>query len=444
MQRIPESPFLRAMRKEPSGMPRPLLLRPLPRQRDRATGGAGRRLAALFLLALAAACSPTGEEMAGKTTDEERTARAMPVATILVRYQDSYRVRVGYTGRVSAPRRAALGFELGGRLARIAVREGDRVAAGSVLAELDTARLDAERAELVARRHEAEADLDLATRTHRRLAALHRDGHVSSQRLDEAKARRDVAAARVARLAAAIARIDVELAKTRLLAPFEATVSRRLADEGTVLSAGAPVVEVIESGRPAEAKIGLPLRFADRLETGRTYPLRLESGRRVEARLAGLVPSLAGRARTLLARFALPVAAGTDAVDGSLAVLTLTDEVPQRGFWLPIDALTADLRGLWRVYKVIPPAHAGAPARVAFENVQVLHTDGRRVYVTGTLDEGDPVIAGGLTRLVPGMAVEIVARRRPPGADANADTGTDARTGADAAGSEEAATEPDA
>ncbi|RMF17914.1 MAG: efflux RND transporter periplasmic adaptor subunit [Alphaproteobacteria bacterium] len=370
--------------------------------------------AGLVLVAATVGCSPGDKEAAREPADDPDQARPMPVAAIVVHYQNSYRVRVGYTGRIHAPRRGSLGFERSGRLARIMVREGDRVAAGAVLAELDTARLDAQLAELKAQHHEAEADLKLAKRTYRRLAVLHRDGHVSSQRLDEAEARREAAAARVARLAASIDRLDVELAKSRLLAPFEAVVTRRIADEGTVLAAGAPVIEVIESARPAEAKIGLPLHFAERLKTGERYPVRLEDGRTVEARLAGLVPSLAGRARTLLARLELPD--GSGAIDGSLAILSLEDVVAQRGFWLPVDALTADLRGLWRVYKVIPSAGAREPARVAFENVQILHTDGRRAYVTGTLDEGDAVIAGGLTRVVPGMAVEIVERRASDGA----------------------------
>ncbi len=367
-------------------------------------------LVAVVLASASIGCS-SDDEAGTPDSDTSRQVRPMPVATVVVHYRNSYRTRVGYTGRIRAPQRTALGFERGGRLARIRVREGDRVTAGATLAELDTARLDAERAEREAQHREAQADLELAKRTYRRLAALHRDGHISSQRLDEAEARREVAAARVARLAAAIRRLDVERAKSRLAAPFDAVVTRRIADEGTVLSAGTPVVEVIERGRPAEAKIGLPLRFADRLSPGESHALRLEDGRILEARLTGLVPSLSGRARTLLARLQLPAAAAADAIDGSLAVLSLDDEVAQRGFWLPIDALTADLRGLWRVYKVIPPAGAGEPARVAFENVQILHTDGRRAYVSGTLDEGDLVIAGGLTRVIPGMAVDVVERR---------------------------------
>ncbi|RMF67763.1 MAG: hypothetical protein D6740_11470, partial [Alphaproteobacteria bacterium] len=123
-----------------------------------------------------------------------------------------------------------------------------------------------------------------------------------------------------------------------------------------------------------------------------------------EAELAGLVPQLQPGSRAVIARFALP--AGILPPDGMLASVMLTRRVRARGFWLPLEALTADLRGLWRVYALEEDAERGWPyARVHFENVQLLHTSGDRVYVTGTVPEGARLIATGLHRVVPGMLV---------------------------------------
>lgn len=48
------------------------------------------------------------------------------------------RVAERLAGRVIARRRSELGFERNGRLAKVAVDEGDHVKEGAVLAELDT------------------------------------------------------------------------------------------------------------------------------------------------------------------------------------------------------------------------------------------------------------------------------------------------------------------
>ena len=52
--------------------------------------------------------------------------------------------------------------------------------------------------------------------------------------------------ASVAELDAAIADIDVGIRKSTLTAPFDGTIARRLADEGTVVEQGHPVFRLIE------------------------------------------------------------------------------------------------------------------------------------------------------------------------------------------------------
>ncbi len=349
-------------------------------------------------------------------------AGALPVATILVRYQDSYTETVAFTGRVRAPAVSRLGFEQAGRIVTIPVREGDRFAKGDVLARLDDARLKAEEDRIRAALAEAEAERDLAAATAERERALFKAGHVSRQRLDEAEARLKAAAAAAAGAKADLARIRVALAQTRIVAPFAGVVTARLVDEGTVVAAGTPVLAVLASDGAGELLVGLPEADGRGLVPGRPYPVRLEDGREIRARLAGLVPQLQPRSRALVARLELP--AGIAVADGALASLLVERRVPVRGFWLPLDALTADLRGLWRVYALEEDPERGWPhARVHFENVQILHAAGERAYVTGTVPDGTRVIATGLHRVVPGMLVRVEEPEAPGGgADARAES----------------------
>ena len=84
--------------------------------------------------------------LANRSADApEPAAAAMTrVAGETLQRQDSYRVGREFVGQVEARATVDLSFELGGRLVSLLVDEGDEVAAGQVVASLDTALLEAE------------------------------------------------------------------------------------------------------------------------------------------------------------------------------------------------------------------------------------------------------------------------------------------------------------
>lgn len=73
-------------------------------------------------------------------------APLMPVGFMEVEIEPGYAVTRTFTGQIEAAATTDLGFELGGRITRVLVDEGDRVAAGEVLVLLDTSALGPERA----------------------------------------------------------------------------------------------------------------------------------------------------------------------------------------------------------------------------------------------------------------------------------------------------------
>ncbi|GAB4130329.1 MAG: efflux RND transporter periplasmic adaptor subunit [Rhodothalassiaceae bacterium] len=340
--------------------------------------------------------------------DEHRPAEdepALPVSVLKVALSDHYVVARGFTGRVTARRRADLGFERDGRIAEMLVDDGAQVRKGEKLAILDKARLLAERREADASIAEAEANLARAERAFERTRTLFEQGHVSEQRLDDDRAATDAARATLDRFKATRDRIDVELTKSVLLAPFDGVIERRLADEGAVIATGTPVLQIVESGR-LEAEVGMPLSFANTLEPGAHLPLRTGTGEVLFAEVTAVVPVVRGETRTALVTLALSGEVSREIADGSIVSAEINDRIAASGFWIPIRALTADVRGLWRVYKVMR-APDGVE-RVVFENVQLLHSEKDRAYVSGTVNEGDLLIDGGVARVVPGRRVEVV------------------------------------
>ena len=142
-------------------------------------------------------------------------------------------------GTVKACRRAKLSPSIGGQIAKLPIREGDRVKAGELLLELWNEDLAAEtklaqREANTAKAHARAACLkaDVAQREADRLVKLRQTGAISEEKADravtDAKAlRADCAAAKASELMRE-ARVEVaraNLARTRLIAPFDGVIA---------------------------------------------------------------------------------------------------------------------------------------------------------------------------------------------------------------------------
>jgi len=364
---------------------------------------AGRAAIAAVLLLALAGLPGCGEPDA--VASEE--AFVLPVAVQVARAREAYRVREEYVGRVTSRRKSQLGFERTGRLERLPVDEGDRVAEGDLLAALDVRELVARRRELVAQVDETEARLSLARRTTRRQNQLRESDHTSEAQLDAAVFEERALASQLEAARAALASVDVALALSRIEAPYAGIVTARHADEGSVVAPGEPVFELIEDGA-MEVRVGMPPETAAGLEPGSRLEVSV-AGRSVPAVLHTTLPSVEPDTRTVTAIFRLdarPDEAGRRIPDGALARVPVERRIPAEGFWLPIGALAESRRGLWSAY-VVSPGEEGF-ATVDRRQLEVLHAEAERVFVRGTLRDGERFGAGGVHRLVPGQRVRVV------------------------------------
>jgi membrane fusion protein, multidrug efflux system len=374
-----------------------------------------RRLPALCLC-LAAATAGSAAEPPG---DHAPAARTIAVPVQPAQIETGFESALTFTGRVEARRLSRLGFEQPGLLAAVLVREGDAVAAGETLARLDTAALAARRAELTAARASAEADLALAEATAARFRDSVKDGAVTRQALDEAVEGARAAAANLRLAEARIATVDVDLAKARLVAPYAGVITARLADEGEVLGAGTPVLE-LQDGAAPEIRVGVADRLSGRLVPGEVYALSLGDGS-LPARLRTLLPRRSATSRTVDALFdPLPAAQpGAAALPrpGTLVSLSLPEHRQAAGLWVPLTALSAGERGLWRLLVAVPTAlDTGTGASTASHRlepraVQVLELQDTRAFVAGAIAPAEPVVTAGLHRVVPGQLVRVTGAR---------------------------------
>jgi len=183
-------------------------------------------------------------------------------------------------------------------------------------------------------------------------------------------------------------------------------------DEGTVVGAGQSVLRLVEDGS-LEARIGVPVSAQGSVPVGSQQQIQV-NGEILPAQVIGILPEVDDPTRTVTAMLELPP--GTVLTVGQTVRLQLSEMVSgSEGFWLPTTALTPSVRGLWSVYTLrSPDASDPVPAsvdpqaeifRVARQEVEILHTEGERALVRGTLQAGDRVIREGVQRIVPGQWV---------------------------------------
>jgi RND family efflux transporter MFP subunit len=322
----------------------------------------------------------------------------VPVATLTVRIEPGHTVIRRFTGQVEAAAATDLSFELAGRVVDLAAEEGDIVPAGTVLARLDTAALAAERASLEAEHAALAADAELARLTLARSDALTERGHRSVAAQDQARLTLARTEAQIAGVAARIAGLDIRLDKSRLTAPFAARVGARLADPGLTVAAGQPVLTLLADTAP-HLRVGLPPDIAATLAPGTPIGVNID-GTHLPATLRHIRPDLDPGTRTRAVVLDLPP--GTRAAPGQTADLILTQTVAEPGFWAPLSALRDGARGSWTVLAL--DGTRAVPAAV-----EVLHTDGDRVFLRGALPPGARIIATAPDRVAPGQTVVALA-----------------------------------
>lgn len=340
----------------------------------------------------------------------------LPVSVMPVVFEQSAEVEDLFTGIAEARRASLLGFQAPGRIAALNVRIADRVRAGQVLARLDTRGLAAQLQAARAQAEEARAGWQLAEETAVRQETLQSRGHVSQQRVDEARAQAETALARVQSAEAMAASLEVQIDLSAIRAPFDGVITRRLADEGAIASPGQPVLELVENAF-LEARIGLPARSVGVLEPGASYPLETEAGP-VAAVLRSVTGVVDPALRTVTAVFEISQedGQGIQVPAGSIVRLRMARPLDEDGFWIPVRALASASRGLWTVYVAVPDEDG---FRTEARLVEVIVPGGEMAYVRGPFAPQEQVITDGLHRVVPGMRVAPAA----PGREARATDG---------------------
>ena len=216
-----------------------------------------------------------------------------------------------FTGRVVPEKKVEISTRRSGYVVEVLVDEGSKVKRGQVLLRIDPSDLrssleEAEKKVLQAKElYEASlARFRVAKKTYGRFKELFREGAVTEQELDEARAKFEEA-----RASLEAAKIQVEIAKKNLgklrselryveiRSPIDGYVSKRNVDPGDLAVPG-KVLLVVES-KKQRVEVDLPEDLAVKLRIGDRVKVKIDTlGKTVPATVVKIEPSLDPSTRT--------------------------------------------------------------------------------------------------------------------------------------------------
>jgi HlyD family secretion protein len=369
----------------------------------------------------------------------------VPVRAVTLKREDMViSVSATATGSVESEAEVNLRAEVAGRILRLLVDEGDRVAEGQVVAELDPQEVEAQlglaRAELATTRarlaeeqagvgvlgerirtkiDETRATRERTAKDLERMRALHAEGAVARQQVDGAQAEFEVASAahaaalaerdqlavkehQVAAARAAVAQreaqirlLEVQRSRMRLRSPIAGLVTRRLASEGEVVglgggstvTLGGPLFTLVDVSR-LYIRATVDEYDARLVRLGQEVRVSLDAlpGRTFQGRLYKISAAVSGErqeARTFNIRVALEE--GRDLLKPGMSADVEVIVARRTGaLAIPSQALV-DREGRKRVFRIIEGQARLTPVKVGESNWQATE-------ILEGLQEGDRVI----------------------------------------------------
>ncbi len=318
-----------------------------------------------------------------------------------IEWHEQYVQKRLVVGRAEAPQTTAIGFDQGGSVVDIFVDDGQAVEQGQTLAVLDNQRFKAQMNELTAILNRAKSEANLAELSLKRVVELVAKKLESAQRLDESTESVNAAKAFVDEILARKQTLLVEIGKTKLLAPFDGSVVRRLVDKGTVVSTGQTLFNLQQNGQ-LEARFALSADHVNKFSIDQVIAVTTKTNqtlgkiksiaqqRRLDTRTVDMIISLTEPNLSIL--------------PGDLLHIDISSNIDAQGFWVPRKALVSSVRGLWSLFTV---EDIDGEQQLVVKLVEVVHADDKKAFVRGALKEQVSVVIEGVHRLVSGQKVTI-------------------------------------
>ncbi|WP_076413990.1 efflux RND transporter periplasmic adaptor subunit [Shewanella sp. UCD-KL12] len=275
---------------------------------------------------------------------------------------------------------------------------GTRVAAGEVVAKLETIRLSLQKEQQEAQIEYEQVGLTRLTKELKRLEKLVVSKNASETELDKARSDKDLAAANLKLAQIKLKMILDDIRRTEVKAPFAGIITERTRQAGEDIGRSASIVSITDPDN-LEIRLHAPLKHSRRVKVGDELNIYHSEGE-FHANIRSLIPVSDIRSQTFEARIDLPIEMQDAFSVGELVSLALPIAPKQLTTLVPRDAIILRSTGAY-VFKIDLDNKA---VKIA---VELGDGEGDWIAVNGELTHTDTVVIRGAETLQDGQQVKL-------------------------------------
>ena len=205
------------------------------------------------------------------------------------------------SGTLEPVHQAVIKAKVSANLRQVNVREGEAVKEGQVLAQFDTADLDAKLAERQGAMESAKAQLALSEKTSAMNTKLLHDKFISQNAFDNSESGYRVAQGSLKSVTAQVQQAEISLRDATVRAPLSGIVAKRNVDPGEKIAFDAPLFTIVDL-RDLELQALVPASDVPELSLGMPVELNVDGfgERRFTGRIERINPSTEPGTRSIL------------------------------------------------------------------------------------------------------------------------------------------------
>lgn len=317
----------------------------------------------------------------GKTKESANIKEKPPVAVdVIIAVKSDFASDLEVNGTVLAQEMVELHPEVGGRLTYLNIPDGAKVAAGTILAKINDADLQAQM-------QQQKVQLELAKKTEQRLKKLLDVNGVDQATYDAALSQVNLFDANMNVL---LAQID----KTVIKAPFTGRLGLRLVSEGAYVSP-ATIIGTLQQTDKIKIDFSVPEAYEDLVKIGKTVSIQTNfSDKSFIATISAIEPQISATTRNLKVRARI---SKENLSPGAFVKVLLDQKI--NGIVVPSNAIIPDALSSQLVLV--------KNGKAVFQNVETGIRNSDVVEITDGLQIGDTVVISGVLYVRSNSLVKI-------------------------------------
>lgn len=330
---------------------------------------------AITLLIGLSAC---GEKDKSELGSEKKKSQTVDV--VLIEPTDVIRV-ISIPGTILANEEVQLFSEVSGRIQKIAFKEGQMVQKGSLLVQIDSDILKAQRRKLL-------VDLSLAIKDEIRKKNLFQGQGISEEEYERS-------ASNLASIQADIELIDVQISKATIKAPFTGRIGLRKVSEGAFINSSTLITTLVQED-PIKVEFSVSERYASAIKIGQTISFKLDQNKKeYEAKVYAYESVINAGTRMITVRASLKN--DGNLIPGAYVSIQYNLGMEKQAFMVPTQSIVPVLKG-----QNIFVERNGKAIEIPVE-IGIRTAD--KVQVIGDLQKGDKVLITGILGVRSGMPI---------------------------------------